>query len=251
VKSTLVLMTVAVMLALPGAVWAGDSESPAPPESTFSLNLEDLFFRLTTGAEGVPRAFTEPSDPPGTGTMYTIDEIMGVAPVADNSNGARADEVLADRTFWGLRTDGTWGLQTGTLDVCPEDPDKVLPGACGCDTPDSDSDGDGTPDCDDGCPDDPDKTEPGVNGCGTPEPDSSCLLPCMDTTVTPPVPLPELCQGPGATCQTCANILGVQWHCGTPNCGRACFSDAECVGDDGEEICTQCVFGKCVPPSPP
>ncbi|MCP4710750.1 MAG: hypothetical protein GY869_19160, partial [Planctomycetes bacterium] len=38
---------------------------------------------------------------------------------------------------------------------------------------DIDSDGDGTPDNQDGCPSDPEKTEPGTCGCGTPETDSN------------------------------------------------------------------------------
>ena len=47
--------------------------------------------------------------------MHTLDEIMAQAPVADNANGATAADVKAGRTFWGLRTDGTWGTTTGTL----------------------------------------------------------------------------------------------------------------------------------------
>ena len=54
-------------------------------------------------------------------------------------------------------------------DSCPDDPDKSEPGVCGCGIPDTDSDLDGTLDCEDGCPDDPDKTEPGHCGCGSPE----------------------------------------------------------------------------------
>jgi len=57
-------------------------------------------------------------------------------------------------------------------DACPEDPDKVEPGACGCGVPDTDTDGDGTPDCLDGCPEDPDKVEPGACGCGVPDTDT-------------------------------------------------------------------------------
>ncbi len=34
-----------------------------------------------------------------------------------------------------------------TSDNCPDDPDKLEPGVCGCGTPDTDSDSDGTPDC--------------------------------------------------------------------------------------------------------
>ena len=62
--------------------------------------------------------------------------------------------------------DGTCG------DLCPNDPEKLLPGICGCGVSDIDSDGDGTPDCIDGCPGDPNKTEPGVCGCGVSDVDS-------------------------------------------------------------------------------
>jgi YqxM protein len=36
-------------------------------------------------------------------------------------------------------------------DGCPTDPDKTEPGVCGCGTPDTDTDGDGVPDCNDIC----------------------------------------------------------------------------------------------------
>ncbi|MBU0618552.1 MAG: hypothetical protein KKI02_12615 [Planctomycetes bacterium] len=38
------------------------------------------------------------------------------------------------------------------LDGCPDDPDKVEPGDCGCGVADADADGDGIADCDDNCP---------------------------------------------------------------------------------------------------
>ncbi|MCB0768888.1 MAG: gliding motility-associated C-terminal domain-containing protein, partial [Flavobacteriales bacterium] len=47
------------------------------------------------------------------------------------------------------------------------------PGICGCGTADTDSDSDGTADCNDGCPNDPNKVEPGNCGCGQTE--ESCL----------------------------------------------------------------------------
>lgn len=56
-------------------------------------------------------------------------------------------------------------------DVCPDDPDKVEPGVCGCGMPDDDADADGTYDCIDGCPDDPAKNDPGACGCGQSETD--------------------------------------------------------------------------------
>jgi hypothetical protein len=74
----------------------------------------DLYMRLTTGAPGTMSIFTEPADVPGTGTMYTLDDVMGVAPTTDQSSGATAADVLDGSTFWGL-TGGEWGLQTGTM----------------------------------------------------------------------------------------------------------------------------------------
>ncbi len=58
------------------------------------------------------------------------------------------------------------------VDGCPNDLNKTSPGTCGCGVPDTDSDGDGTPNCVDGCPSDPNKTAPGTCGCGVPDTDS-------------------------------------------------------------------------------
>jgi hypothetical protein len=46
--------------------------------------------------------------------MHSLDDIIGIAPAADNTNGALPAEVLAGKTFWSLRTNSAWGLQTGT-----------------------------------------------------------------------------------------------------------------------------------------
>ena len=61
----------------------------------------------------------------------------------------------------------------GDQDNCPNDPNKTEPGICGCGTPDTDSDGDGTPDCNDQCPHDSGKIVPGVCGCGKADVDSN------------------------------------------------------------------------------
>ncbi len=50
-------------------------------------------------------------------------------------------------------------------DVCKKDMNKVLPGKCGCNVADTDSDGDGKQDCNDACANDAEKTEPGAFGC--------------------------------------------------------------------------------------
>jgi hypothetical protein len=71
-------------------------------------------------------------------------------------------------------------------DLCPDDPDKTRPGACGCGVPDDDVSGDGEPDCFDACPDDPTKSQPGCNGCGVVDPDADgdgtadCFDACPD-----------------------------------------------------------------------
>ena len=72
----------------------------------------------------------------------------------------------------------------GCADAWPEDDDKTEPGVCGCGVPETDTDGDLTPDCADGCSSDPGKIAPGVCGCGVPDSDTDgdgqedCIDPC-------------------------------------------------------------------------
>lgn len=78
---------------------------------------------------------------------------------------------------------GTPDTGTYTIIVYPFDGDPnngkggnftvdISTGPLDSDCSDTDSDGDGTADCDDGCPNDPNKTEPGQCGCGTPDTDT-------------------------------------------------------------------------------
>lgn len=71
---------------------------------------------------------------------------------------------------------GGYGDTAGTcasgVDCCPDDPNKVAPGACGCGSPDIDSDSDGKLDCADTCPLDADKVVQGQCGCGVADTDS-------------------------------------------------------------------------------
>jgi Lectin C-type domain len=68
-------------------------------------------------------------------------------------------------------------------DQCPYDPNKTLPGICGCNNPETDIDGDGTMDCIEVCDHDPNNTSSGQCGCvgestlkpkGTPCSDKAC-----------------------------------------------------------------------------
>jgi hypothetical protein len=65
-----------------------------------------------------------------------------------------------------------FGCNDLNVDTCPSDPNKTTPGQCGCGNLDTDSDSDGTADCNDNCVSDPNKTEPGVCGCGVADTDS-------------------------------------------------------------------------------
>jgi hypothetical protein len=71
-----------------------------------------------------------------------------------------------------LDTDADGDATPDCDDQCPNDPAKVLPGQCGCGIADGDADGDGVANCDDGCPSDPGKTAPGICGCGVADTDS-------------------------------------------------------------------------------
>jgi hypothetical protein len=65
--------------------------------------------------------------------------------------------------------------QDGVVDAkdgCPDDPDKIDPGYCGCWEEEFDSDGDAMPDCADECPDNPEKDSPGRCGCELSETDT-------------------------------------------------------------------------------
>ncbi len=82
---------------------------------------------------------------------------------ADSYDGVQCvNEPLPDSD-----NDGTCDL----VDGCPQDPNKIAPGTCGCELPDTDGDADGTADCVDGCPADPNKVAPGICGCGNADTD--------------------------------------------------------------------------------
>jgi hypothetical protein len=105
------------LMLLPFSVVAGSLDSPAAPTDAASAmySLESLYDRLNGGSAGAKRsgAFAEPSSGPGA-TGYSLDEIMAKMPAADNTDGAVPADVASGKTFWGLRTDGSWGPQTGT-----------------------------------------------------------------------------------------------------------------------------------------
>ncbi|MCP4366007.1 MAG: DUF1566 domain-containing protein [Planctomycetes bacterium] len=117
-KKNAVIIILAVILSavLTTAAYSGDTDSPAAPTDSGSAmyTLDDIYNRLSSGAAGSKRtgAFTEPVSGPAS-TGYTLDQVMGAAPSADDINGATASDIATGKTFWGL-TSGAWGQQTGT-----------------------------------------------------------------------------------------------------------------------------------------
>ncbi|MBF0215007.1 MAG: DUF1566 domain-containing protein [Magnetococcales bacterium] len=103
------------------SAFAGSLTAPAAPTDAGSAmySLEDLYQRLDSGAPGTKRTGTLPEPTAGpAATGHSLDDIMSKAPVPDNINGATASDVTCGRIFWGLRTDGTWGQQTGGTPGC-------------------------------------------------------------------------------------------------------------------------------------
>jgi len=143
------------------------------------------------------------SDHFGTVVSYLWIQTQGSAVVLSDSQSANPTFTAPDvgpngetLTFQLTVTDavGLESTDTTNVDVsndnCPNDPNKTQPGICGCGISDTDSggdgipdcnddcdnlidsDGDGTNDCDDLCPNDPNKTQPGTCGCNIADKDS-------------------------------------------------------------------------------
>lgn len=80
---TILVMVVVLAVAGVGVLSAagdGPVDPPAPPGTTSSYTLEQIYQRLTTGNYFAKQSgFTEPASGPGTGTMHTLDQIMAQA----------------------------------------------------------------------------------------------------------------------------------------------------------------------------
>jgi len=117
-RTTGIVMSIAVCILMASAISisAGSLNSPGAPGNINSsfYTLEDIYNRLNAGTPGTPRVFTEPAAWTDAGVMHTLSEIMGKAPVVDDTNGAANTDVLSGKTFWGLSS-GAWGPRTGTM----------------------------------------------------------------------------------------------------------------------------------------
>ncbi len=104
----------AVLWALPAL--AGNLDNAGAPSSGSAMpTLQGIYQQLLDGTTATTSGtFQEPAAGPTAGTGRSLAEIAAKLP-APNINGAAAGDVLSGKTFWGLRTDGTWGPNTGTI----------------------------------------------------------------------------------------------------------------------------------------
>ena len=118
---------------------------------------------------GTP-ASTDNKTSDGTGTGTFTSSITGLS--SGMTYYLRAYATNSAGTGYGNEvslTTSTGGGGDGTVDECPYDPDKTSPGVCGCGVPDTDTDGDGTPDCHDDDPKDSGEDEPGTDSGEEPD----------------------------------------------------------------------------------
>lgn len=168
----------------PASIVSGSLIAPATP-GTYTLWLSNAVANLLEkGVDGRPYWWNQPvsvhSIEPLTITVVPGEDCCDAYEPCCLPDAACAYHPPAECTALGGTPSGVDcegdadgdGVDGSCGDQCPDDPDKLLPGFCGCGLADIDSDQDGTPDCIDGCPDDPDKTDPGVCGCGVSDIDS-------------------------------------------------------------------------------
>ncbi len=124
------------------------------------------------------------------------------------NNGIEITDTDADGNYYVIVPRGGAVDLTIDADLCPANPGKREPGICGCDVPDTDTDGDGTADCVDVCPNDPrnalEMPQDGcfINGSDVPEaydPNVPVVEDHFATPATKPLPPFVLRDGNAAT----------------------------------------------------
>jgi len=105
-------------------------------------------------------------------------------------------------------------------DDCPDDKNKENARFCGCGIPNTDTDGDRTPDCHDKCPYDAGKASPGACGCGTvdtyTDSDKDDILDCIDGCIENDPNIQAICDKdfPGDECGCIKQFISVRHECG-------------------------------------
>ncbi|MCP3915549.1 MAG: hypothetical protein GY711_08345, partial [bacterium] len=112
----LAIVFLSMLVCLP--VPAGNIDSPAPPgdPTAYLPSFAEVCARLASGANpgAPPGSFVEPGGPPVSSPLCDLQDLLNMTPAPDNVAGATPGEVVCGKAYWGLRTDGSWGLQSGT-----------------------------------------------------------------------------------------------------------------------------------------
>ena len=116
-----------------------------------------------TGATTAAPSFTAPAQ-----AQLATEVLTFSLTVSDGFGGVATDTVLVTVNDACVGADADSDGTPDCLDLCPADPQKVIPGICGCGELDTDSDLDGTPDCAEDCGGEADGTvvASGIS-CGT------------------------------------------------------------------------------------
>ncbi len=116
-RTITIIAAITLLLAVASA-FAGNLDNAGSPAAGSGMpTLQGIYQQLLDGTPATSSGpFQEPSGGPDAGTGHTLAEIAAKLPAPD-TNGAAAGDVLSGKTFWGLRTDGTWGLKTGAGDA--------------------------------------------------------------------------------------------------------------------------------------
>jgi hypothetical protein len=148
-------------------------------------------------------------------------------------------------------------------DACPNDPNKIVPGICGCGVADVDSDGDGVADCIDNCPTVPNANQSNADGDGLGDACDSCPNDpdndadgdglCADVDNCPAVANADQADadgdGLGDACDPCTDTDGDGFGnpgfaaniCATDNCPTVANPDqADADGDGLGDVCDTC-----------
>jgi hypothetical protein len=166
--STSIIVTVGLVQNEPPTARAGEDQTVVDDDGS-GREFADLDGSASSDPDGRIVAFRwsdgdrDIADEETPTVLLDLGENRIVLTVTDEDGAEDSDEVIVTVVSEGTATPTPTPSPTSTptptptptpapIDLCPNDPDKIDPGECGCGVPDTDTDNDGTPDCNDNTP---------------------------------------------------------------------------------------------------